>query len=223
MSTSANPDEEPDLFLERLAGRGEKGKPPHPLREALLAEAAANAELERLAREPLSDDERALMERVRHRLEAANLLGASTATPNSGQRHSQKGTAKTTGRSKVGLGSLALPSPRWLLAGGVGALAFLWWLAQAPRMGEPPGMEIHLRGEGEVTLIDPNPALRAQAVAQELQRLGWRAAAIQANEQLWWVTIPKRDDASDAQLAAAARALNLKPSTPLPDRVRVQP
>jgi hypothetical protein len=60
-------------------------------------------------------------------------------------------------------------------------------------------------------------------VAQELQRLGLRATAVQANEQLWWVTIPKRDDASDAQLADAARALDLKPLAPLPDRVRVRP
>jgi hypothetical protein len=163
------------------------------------------------------------MDRARHRLQASNVLAEPQERANQAPRESQQRDARNGGRTRFVLAGLALPSNRWLLVGGVCALAFLWWHAQTPQSVKPTGVEVHLRGEADVRLIDPNPAARAQATAQELQRLGWRATAVQANEQLWWVAIPKRDDASDAQLEAAAKVLNLKPSAPLPDRIRVQP
>lgn len=223
MSAPPSPEAEPDNLLERLAGRGDSGRAPHPMRQAILDEAAIVAKAERLAREPLTDGERALMDRVRHRLQESNVLAEPQERPKQAPRDSKQRETKSGRRGRLGLAGLTLVSPRWLLVGGVGTLAFLWWLAQTPQPGQPAGSEIHLRGQADVTLIDPDPAARAKSVAQELQRLGWRATAVQANEQLWWVSIPRRDDASEAQLEAAAKSLNLMPSTPMPDRVRVQP
>ncbi len=188
----------------------------------MLAEAAAVAHAERLAGQPLTADERARIERIRHELEAANLLGTPSAEAADARRKTSPKDRPGQSGKRSGVGVLSWPSLRWLLLGGA-ALAAFWLLAQRPHPGQSPTPDVHLRGGAEVTLIDAKPDVRAKELAQELQRLGWRALAVQVDDGVWWVSIPARQEASDAQKLAAGQLLNLKSGDPLPERVRVQP
>jgi hypothetical protein len=220
MSTHSDPDT--DALIERLAGRGDTHAAKHLLRDALLAEAAAVAEAEQLATQPLTADERARIERIRQQLEAANVLGRSSPSSTDTRQKNSPADRPGHSRRRSGAGVLAWPSLRWLLLGGA-TLAAFWWFVQNPQHGQPQVPDVYLRGGAEVTLIDAKPDVRAKALEQELQRLGWRALAIQVDDNVWWVSIPLRQEASDAQTAAARKLLNLKSGVPLPERVRVQP
>lgn len=220
MSTHSDPDT--DALIERLAGRGDTHAAKHPLREALLAEAAAVAQAEQFATHPLTADEHARVERIRHKLEAANVLGTPSPTSTDARQKNSPADRPGHSRRRSGAAVLSWPSLRWLLLGGA-TLAAFWWMVQNPQHGQPQVPDVYLRGGAEVTLIDAKPDVRAKALEQELQRLGWRALAVQVDDNVWWVSIPVRQEASDAQKVAAGKLLNLKSSDSLPERVRVQP